>query len=372
MTWSFEWIQGGARKAPPALCTRWDAAFEDHGNIWQCREFVVAWETIISPVRQQVPILMVAHDTNSHEMVYPLFLTSDKSLRFKRGVIEPMGGRSFCDYQDALSTGAEMLPQHDVSFWRTFRKELRGKLLEFGALSEFLAYRLSPSAGKHDIGAFESDISPVVSLKNETGLDSYLARRSKKLRQHISKGLKLLRERGCHRLIQVEPAQIASAMEEFCDSYEKQWGREGNTHMLQLPGTREFWTALAMIAGRLHKLHFSSLTVGGEHWHWHLGFEHRGVILWYKLTYDRKFAQYSPGSLHLALIIDDAIRRGVERLDLGFGSEDYKFRWTDDASKLLSVSVQRAPRRLAVARTALALVRKSKRTMARMRGYRRF
>lgn len=359
MTWRFEWIAGGVSRAPDDLNQRWDAAFERCGNIWQCREFVLAWESIMAPRRQQTPVLIVAHDACGHEVVYPLFKSDHKLFRFNRATVEPMGG---CDYQDPLSTGAVMQPDDELRFWQAFREELRKALpRRFGFFSEFSAHRLTWSAAKQGSGFIKSDVSsPLILLSGLTGLDDFLVTRGKKLRRYVSKGLKYVNERGCNGISLVKNEQILPAMQSFCESYEKQWGLDGKPHRLQLPGTREFWTSIALSAARLNKLHFSSLIVDGDHWHWHLGFEHRRTILWYKPSYDRKFSKYSPGLLHLAMIIQDGIERGSDSVDLGYGAEAYKFRWTERENHLASIRVEHAAGQIAAARGALSVIRKAK------------
>lgn len=38
--------------------------------------------------------------------------------------------------------------------------------------------------------------------------------------------------------------------------------------------------------------------------------------------------------LHLALLVQDGIKRGLDMIDLGYGAEPYKFKWTDQKRTL--------------------------------------
>ena len=136
--------------------------------------------------------------------------------------------------------------------------------------------------------------------------------------------LRRLQDRDCSAVTFAAASDIRDAMRLFCECYRRQWGEPVTA---QMPVTQEYWTGLAEAAARLNKRHFSVLKVGEDAWHWHLGFQHRGTLLWYKMTYDSKFSQDSPGMLHLALLVQDGIKRGLDMIDLGYGAEPYKFKW---------------------------------------------
>lgn len=72
--WRFEWIARGVGNISPDLAERWDHSFEESGNIWQCREFILAWENIVAPRRKETPILLLAQDDLGHEPVYQIYV----------------------------------------------------------------------------------------------------------------------------------------------------------------------------------------------------------------------------------------------------------------------------------------------------------
>ena len=53
------------------------------------------------------------------------------------------------------------------------------------------------------------------------------------------------------------------------------------------------------------------------------------VLTGYATAFDDEFRDYNPGQIMLAYMVQDAIAEGVRELDLGRGTYDYKFRWTD-------------------------------------------
>jgi CelD/BcsL family acetyltransferase involved in cellulose biosynthesis len=347
--WCFEWISGGTAKIPPDLAQRWDAAFEERGNIWQCREFILAWENVVAPRRQETPILLFAHDDLGHEIVYPLFYHAVRRFGLRRTEVTPLGGVYYCDYQDPLSIGRPMEARDFQKFWREFERAFETTLWRrFGPLSRVRAFRLH--LPPRDQASRTSEVAPYIRLSDFASFDELLASRGQNLRSNLKRKLGRVRQLGCDDLTFVTSSEIQTTMSAFCANYLLQWGRDGQITNLDVPGTREFWTALALSASRLGKLHFSTLNVGGETWHWHLGFQHRDSILWYKPTYNVAFSNYSPGLVHLAMLVRDAINRGVESVDLGYGSEPYKYQWTEDHCPLFSMQIERYKRVFSVVR----------------------
>ena len=338
MPWEFNWVTGGVQKVEPDLLYRWSAAFEQHGNIWQCPEIVRCWEETIAKARGFQPNLLVAKDCDAHELIYPLYVRRKTVWGADTVLIEPLGGESQFDYQDPLEIGNAMLPGHFTFFWRELERALQKR---FGRHYEFVAYRLSKEVGIPSMTQNAFADAPFIDLKSTSSLDEYLVRRGKKLRENVRRGLRHIGSLKCHALTVIANEEIPQRMQQFCDNYKQQWGREGRAHALQQAEIGACWTRLAETAAKLGKLHLSALIVGDEVWSWHLGFEHRGVLLWYKPTYNLQYEKYSPGMLHLALAVHDCIGRGVQTLDLGWGEERYKYRWTDQKVILHSVRLDR-------------------------------
>jgi CelD/BcsL family acetyltransferase involved in cellulose biosynthesis len=56
----------------------------------------------------------------------------------------------------------------------------------------------------------------------------------------------------------------------------------------------------------------------------HLGLRSREILHWWIPTYNPELSRYSPGSLLLARLVEEAAAQGLARIDLGKGSEPYK------------------------------------------------
>lgn len=335
--WQFEWVEQGVANAPQELLRAWTAAAEDHGNIWQVPELVYSWEQTVACATGRTPHLLVARNGSGQAVIYPLYSRREAIRRLPRVVIEPLGAEMQFDYQDPVEVGKPLDALQRKRFWKQLPRELGKK---FGFRYEFRAYRFSDTSRDLPEEATQCSTAPYIDLSGIASLRDFLSTRSKKLRDHVNRGLRHLRNLGCTSIARIDDSDVPRHFMRFCEIYERQWGRDGHPHALQHPEIRASWELLSEKAAALKKLHFSVLAAGGEPWSYHMGFEHRGVLLWYKPTYNIDHEEYSPGSLHLALTIQDCIERGVRCLDLGWGAEPYKFRWADQERPLYSLQIQ--------------------------------
>lgn len=79
-------------------------------------------------------------------------------------------------------------------------------------------------------------------------------------------------------------------------------------------------------------LHLSILSAGDRVAACHLGMIWSGYLLYFKPTFDPELRNYSPGKLHLRLLLAHAIERGLRGVDFLQGSEGYKSDWTSETT----------------------------------------
>lgn len=339
--WACQWIGSGVDGIDSTLLDTWTRAAESNGNIWQCPAIVKCWEEIIAKPRGLRSNILYATTREGHEVIYPLYSLPCRQWGIRYVLVEPVGSVHQCDYQDPLFFGTPLDRRGKERFWEAFQKALRA---EFGSKVQFVAYRMTadsitesaPTVVRHTVTSY-------ISLCGVASLDQFLRTRGKKLREHITRGIRALRNEGCHGVTRIPTPGVTEAMNQFCDTYERQWGRDCRAHALQDPQMKTYWLALAEVAAQCGKLHLSCIRTEQDIWHWHFGLEHRRRLLWYKPTYNLAYASRSPGSLHLALLIRDSIERGtenIEGIDLGCGSEPYKGRWTNVSRPLFRTSIE--------------------------------
>lgn len=71
----------------------------------------------------------------------------------------------------------------------------------------------------------------------------------------------------------------------------------------------------------------------------HLGLSSQEVLHWWITAYDPTFSKYSPGAVLLVRLIEEAARRGLQRIDLGKGDEPYKATFQSGARPLASGAI---------------------------------
>jgi CelD/BcsL family acetyltransferase involved in cellulose biosynthesis len=71
----------------------------------------------------------------------------------------------------------------------------------------------------------------------------------------------------------------------------------------------------------------------------HFGFEYRGRYYAYMSAMDPAFEQYSPGRIHLGLLIESCYARGLEGVELMPPAIRYKLEWSDNTKRIETMSL---------------------------------
>ena len=83
-------------------------------------------------------------------------------------------------------------------------------------------------------------------------------------------------------------------------------------------------------------LHFSALYLDDKPISYHIGFIYNNWFYYYKPTFDIDFSSYSPGKIHIWLLIEKGCEEGWEAFDFLKGFESYKKNWTNDVNNTLT------------------------------------
>lgn len=186
-------------------------------------------------------------------------------------------------------------------------------------------YRAAQAAG-FPAAAWESQRSPYLELPRAgVRLEGRPSGQTKAL---VRRRRRQLLEAGDLRLEQVTDAGMVAALEEFFAIESLGWkGREG-TACLQDSRTAEFYTRLATAASRLGKLSLFRLRLDGRTIAFHYGVTCGGTYYLLKLGYDEAFRQFSPGLVLMDSVVQDALSRGLRRLDFLGSDDEWKLRWS--------------------------------------------
>jgi CelD/BcsL family acetyltransferase involved in cellulose biosynthesis len=159
--------------------------------------------------------------------------------------------------------------------------------------------------------------------------DFYSAKRSSKARRQDKSKRSRLCENGDVTMLTVGPDQVAETIDTLLAQKSAIFARKGIPDPFQRPGYRDFFLHLALDPPTRDLVHVSRLDVGGEPAAVNLGLEYRGRYSLCLVSYDEKFARFSPGAIHLNELLRRAVDRDLHEFDFLVGLQRLKREWSD-------------------------------------------
>lgn len=124
-------------------------------------------------------------------------------------------------------------------------------------------------------------------------------------------------------------AEILGYLPGFFEQHASRWTRAGSPSQFSDPAQQAFCRGLVRELFPRGWLRFDVVLFDGSPLAFHLGFEYRRRFIWYKPTFDIRFASRSPGEVLIKFLLEDAIRRKLEEFDFTVGSESFKYRFAN-------------------------------------------
>jgi CelD/BcsL family acetyltransferase involved in cellulose biosynthesis len=135
-----------------------------------------------------------------------------------------------------------------------------------------------------------------------------------------------------------QPATVEDAeavLSEYFRVYDEKWLAQGYPGKFHNPLTRQYH--LSMVRRLWNRgVHFSTVRCGSTDISYHFGFLSGGWLLWYRPTYRSEFGNFSPGKIHVSLLIEEGYRVGWKGLDFLLGAEPYKYMWSNESAEVAS------------------------------------
>lgn len=123
-------------------------------------------------------------------------------------------------------------------------------------------------------------------------------------------------------------ADIQQMLPRFFDQHSERWHATGSgSTLFDDSRQRQFYAELARQAHEADWLLFSVLELNDQPIAFHFGFDYRRSVLWYKPSFDVRFADHSPGLLLIRQLIEDALQRSRDEMDFTIGDEFFKGRF---------------------------------------------
>jgi CelD/BcsL family acetyltransferase involved in cellulose biosynthesis len=123
-------------------------------------------------------------------------------------------------------------------------------------------------------------------------------------------------------------------LEELFVVHDEKWLSQGQPGRFHDPAERRHFSA---IVDRMwgNGLHLSALKSGETNVSYGFGFFSNNWIQWYRPTYRTDYHNYSPGKVHIALLLEEACQKQWQGFDFLTGPEPYKLQWTNETMRVM-------------------------------------
>lgn len=139
-------------------------------------------------------------------------------------------------------------------------------------------------------------------------------------------------------------SEIQAWLPVFFEQHMGRWHAAGRPSLFETSRQQTFYLALAAGLHSAGWLLFSVVEFNGQPIAFHFGFDYCGSVIWYKPSFDVRYAEHSPGLLLTRKIIEDGLARSKRELDFTIGEEAFKDRFANISRFNVTLSVyQSAP-----------------------------
>jgi CelD/BcsL family acetyltransferase involved in cellulose biosynthesis len=335
--WSFEWRRSWADVWSDEFMREWHCmmAQPSHAHVYHRPELVRRWVETDGAQSAAAPHFGIATSPSGAKVFLPWIVAPHHGRLISRRTLEP-AGRELFGYHSPLVTGAEPSSIDWPHFWESARTAVGGACDQ--ALFRLVEPEFSAGSALHK----PSEDSPVLSLEGCASLDDVLARCASSHRVDVKRQRRRASERGEVTLSVATRADAADARrgfrEELWPAYRAAWEGRSISSTLLRDGVEGF---LALVAGAGVDEgwgHYSALRIGGVPVAWHLGLLDSGRLYYWVPTHDARWANYSPGKLLLAELIEYGCREGWREIHLLTGNHDYKRAWNPTPRRLAAIA----------------------------------
>lgn len=332
--WRFEWRRSWDDVWTPAFLAQWHDIIARASAVipYHRPGLVRAWSETVGAAVGARPMIGLANDQCGTTVLLPWVIESGRGRLLTRRRLVPAGAGVF-------GYGRPLVASSQEPDWRSFWPALTKDVSREADLIEVPLLETPLAAGAWSMAP--GDPSPIVDLTAARSLDDVLARCSPNHRTDIRRRFRRLGEAGVVEFTLVAPdrrhAAVDALKRDVLPAYEQQWPVSTGAALLAWPAMREF--LVRVIADGLPQgwAQFAVLSLDGRPLAWHLGFVEARDWYWWMPTYDPAQAQFSPGKVLLARLIEAAVTARVERLHLQAGAQPYKMAWRPVLPELVTV-----------------------------------
>ncbi|PQP34717.1 hypothetical protein C6A37_06275, partial [Desulfobacteraceae bacterium SEEP-SAG9] len=332
--WKFEWLTSWDDVWSPSFITEWQSWMDKStdAHVFFESSIVKAWAEAYSAILNIEPRFLVARSEADATIFYPLiYVRGGWKDAWQRSILA--AGYSDFDYHDPVLVSGNSTKDMET-FWPEFERDIFhywAKECDVFLINGLRSVSLPNNHTYPRVGS-----APWIDLSSSNSLEDLFQGSGKKLRQNIRYQTRRLQKEGnlFLRHFKLDETEAAKdTLKDFLKTRAERWPEAYN-----LP---DFFKSIVERVLPTGFLHFSELQLNSQPISWVLGFIYKKRFYYYIPVLRADMANYSPGKVHLSMLIEKAIAAGIEVFDLLKGVEPYKMQWTNNVSNLFSLELKR-------------------------------
>jgi len=303
--------------------SQWTALYEsiNNSNVFFSPTLFLAWyETYISVLKLEAQFIVIKNDNNLIALM-PLTIEKASLTDGYLHKLVPIGKFEF-DYHDPLihsdfESGATQL------IWETISSISNIDLIDIPRLRAISPLQQVSNAQK-------VAIAPSINLQTAGSYDEVISSLPKQLRQDIRRQERRLKEQGELQLLTCTTSEQAMLyFNDFETALIARW-----------PDSYRAVGFLKSLLQQIEKdktVSFTILLLNEIPISWHLGFKKNDSTFYYKPAFNFDYNKFSPGRVHLALLIKSSFDNNESLFDLCLGAEQYKTHWCNEEHSIYAL-----------------------------------
>jgi CelD/BcsL family acetyltransferase involved in cellulose biosynthesis len=302
---------------------------DGEGTVFQTFDLAAAWQRTLGSAARHAPAFVTLSHAGKPIALLPFAVGGGPLRRLTwlgQQLFDYLGPLLAPDFQRlvapaqfaALWHEIRALLQQDARF-RHDLIELRRMPREFGAQpNPFVSLPLMQHPSNGYVAMLRGDWD-----------EFYRTHRTAKARKQDRSKLRRLQELGAVELFTAGTCEeVERLVRALFEQKVQTFRRKGIDPFFRQPGCREFFVALSRGTGK-HTVHASALRVGNDLAAVNFAVEYRGRYSLLQVSYDEKYARYSPGAIHLNELFRYALGRDLNEFDFLVGAQRLKQEWSD-------------------------------------------
>ena len=318
IVYSFEWVTDWNTINSEEFLELWLEFYRkaDNSHVFLHPSLCLAWIDTYRPLRNIEPLFCIAkYQDNS--VFLPLIIWRKNWKNLFQKVVVPIGHSDF-DYHQPLIINESN--NHSLFFEQlVFEIELRFNfdVIEINGLFH----------GHSFLTNEEKDVAPYVDIYPFSDQEEYINSLKTKLRGDIRRQIRRLHEKGSLSMVSYNASNLTDIdFEHFLRHHSMKW-----PNAYKAPGFHKNILEYGLKKGSVH---YSEIKVDDEIISWHLGFLDNTTFYYYMPAINQRWRNYSPGKVHLYMLIKNSIDLNLRVFDFLRGDENYKRGWAQNSRKL--------------------------------------